>query len=165
MRPMMHPAPSPCCNCGWRHASNSFCANKSCHHYTCRWCAYDDAALPMFWAYCVHCAPIEEQRQLRLATLQQRHNLTFRQHVLRKLSGSSPHCSSTPGRKFSTTMSADFSNWRTRSRPASVFKSREMHFLLRPKLLHQSDVPSFISRQLRIGSPPGGSTLMTSAPK
>jgi hypothetical protein len=40
-----------------------------------------------------------------------------------------------------------------------------MHFLLRPRLAHQSEVPFSIPRQTRTGSPaPGGSTLITSAP-
>ena len=44
-------------------------------------------------------------------------------------------------------------------------KSAVMHFLLRPRLRHQKDVPSSSSaRHLRSGSPsPGASTLITSA--
>ena len=72
-----------------------------------------------------------------------------------------------PGRKFSISTSTRSANCRAMPRPLSVCRFSVMLFLLRPRLRHQNDVPlSSSSRQPRIGSPlPGGSTLMTSAPK
>jgi hypothetical protein len=51
------------------------------------------------------------------------------------------------------------------SRPRGVPRSSVTDFLLRARLAHQSEVPSRTSRQPRIGSPPRGSILITSAPK
>src|SRR5262249_34111077 len=51
-------------------------------------------------------------------------------------------------------------------RPFSVYKLSVIHFLLRPRLRHHSDVPCSRMRHTRKGSPfSGGSILMTSAPK
>ena len=72
-----------------------------------------------------------------------------------------------PGRKFSISTSTRSANWRAMPRPLSVCRFSVMLFLFLPRLRHQNDVPlSSSSRQPRIGSPlPGGSTLITSAPK
>ncbi|KAG1167202.1 hypothetical protein G6F35_017806 [Rhizopus arrhizus] len=54
---------------------------------------------------------------------------------------------------------------RIRSCASGWRRSRLTDFLLRDCTCHQTDVPSWIRRQLRRGSPlPGGSILITSAP-
>lgn len=68
-----------------------------------------------------------------------------------------PSRCATPGRKFSTTTSACRASFCAFSRPSSVFRSRTTLFLPR---FHWIDPGA--SRNF---SPPGGSTLMTSAPK
>src|SRR3954471_7227574 len=78
----------------------------------------------------------------------------------------SPHFSSAPGRKFSTTMCALRARRRTISWPSGRRRLQVTDFLLRDCTCHQSDVPFRMRRHLRRGSPsPGGSILITSAPK
>src|SRR5918912_3494694 len=78
-----------------------------------------------------------------------------------------PHRSSVPGLKFSTTTSAPEMRRRARSCPSSSRKFRVTDFLLRAMMGHQRVRPSLrCLPHSRMGSPlPGGSTLMTSAPK
>ena len=83
-------------------------------------------------------------------------------------SGPSPSRSMTPGRKFSTTTWASATRSRSASRPASDFRSRVAHRLLRPTTFQYADVPSrgSGSPRVRVESPtPGRSILRTSAPK
>src|SRR5215211_2248948 len=77
------------------------------------------------------------------------------------------HRSSVPGLKFSTTTSALEIRRRARSCPSSSRKFRVTDFLLRAMMGHQRVRPSLrCLPHSRMGSPlPGGSTLMTSAPK
>src|SRR5882672_2540784 len=76
-----------------------------------------------------------------------------------------PHFSSVPGRKFSITTSASFAMRRTISWPSGRRRSAVTDFLLRFWTYHHSDVPRWSFLHLRTGSPPGGSILITSAPK
>src|ERR687894_3033055 len=78
-----------------------------------------------------------------------------------------PHRSSVPGLKFSTTTSALAIRRRANSCPCSSRKFRVTDFLLRAMMGHHRVRPSLRCRpHSRMGSPwPGGSTLMTSAPK
>src|SRR5919112_3461974 len=78
-----------------------------------------------------------------------------------------PHRSKVPGLKFSTTTSALAMRRRATSCPCSSLKFRVTDFLLRAMIGHQRVRPSLrCLPQRRMGSPlPGGSTLMTSAPK
>src|SRR5215210_8713889 len=78
-----------------------------------------------------------------------------------------PHFSSVPGLKFSTTTSASEMRRRARSCPSSSLRLRVTDFLLRAMIGHHRVCPSLRWRpQTRMGSPlPGGSSLMTSAPK
>src|SRR5918912_3030787 len=78
-----------------------------------------------------------------------------------------PHRSRVPGLKFSTTTSAPEMRRRARSCPSSFRKFRVTDFLLRAMMGHQRVCPSLrCLPQTRMGSPlPGGSTLITSAPK
>src|SRR5919107_3050343 len=78
-----------------------------------------------------------------------------------------PHRSKVPGLKFSTTTSALAMRRRATSCPCSSRKFRVTDFLLRAMIGHQRVRPSLrCLPQRRMGSPlPGGSTLMTSAPK
>ena len=82
-------------------------------------------------------------------------------------SGRSPSSSSLPGRRFSTRTSAVATRRRMASRPASVLRSSTMERLPRPRSFHQNATPSSGSIQpIRlVPSPPGASTLTTSAPK
>src|SRR5437868_3281230 len=81
-------------------------------------------------------------------------------------SGPRPHASSAPGRKFSMSTSASCASLRTISCACGSFRSSAIERLLRDWTCHHTDVPSLIIRQWRSGSPvPGGSTLITSAPK
>src|SRR6185369_16978325 len=76
-----------------------------------------------------------------------------------------PHCSSVPGLKFSTRTSASAISLRATSWPSGLRRSTAIERLLRDCTCHQTEVPSFIRRQLRNGSPfPGASILITSAP-
>src|ERR1044071_2840925 len=76
------------------------------------------------------------------------------------------HFSSAPGRKFSITMSQSRARRRAIAWPSACRRSSVIDFLLRDCTCHQSDTPLRITRQRRSGSPsPGGSTLITSAPK
>src|SRR4051812_14584079 len=78
----------------------------------------------------------------------------------------SPHFSSAPGRKFSTTMCALRARRRTISWPSGRRRLHVTDFLLRDCTCHHSEVPFRMRRHLRSGSPsPGGSILITSAPK
>src|SRR5918912_151257 len=78
-----------------------------------------------------------------------------------------PHRSSVPGLKFSTTTSAPEMRRRANSCPFSSRRLRVTDFLLRAMMGHQRVRPSLrCLPHSRMGSPlPGGSTLMTSAPK
>src|SRR5262245_15998145 len=77
-----------------------------------------------------------------------------------------PHSSSVPGRKFSINTSASATSCRRSSCPSALRRSTAIERLFRDCTCHHTEVPSLISRQLRSGSPlPGGSILMTSAPK
>src|ERR687890_2201376 len=78
-----------------------------------------------------------------------------------------PHRSRVPGLKFSTTTSALAIRRRATSCPCSSLKFSVTDFLLRAMMGHQRVRPSLRWRpQTRMGSPlPGGSILMTSAPK
>src|SRR5215203_5655155 len=78
-----------------------------------------------------------------------------------------PHLSSVPGLKFSTTTSASEMSRRAMACPSSSRRLRVTDFLLRAMMGHHRVRPSLRWRpQTRMGSPlPGGSTLMTSAPK
>src|SRR5215216_1072274 len=79
----------------------------------------------------------------------------------------SPHLSSVPGLKFSTTISASEMSRRARFCPSFSRRLRVIDFLLRAMMGHQRVRPSLRWRpQTRMGSPlPGGSSFMTSAPK
>jgi hypothetical protein len=75
----------------------------------------------------------------------------------------------TPGRKFSTSTSADFTSRRSNDLPSGVFKLTVMDFL--PPFWARNDAP--MCRAFRSGSlpscrarspPPGASTFTTSAP-
>ena len=71
-----------------------------------------------------------------------------------------------PGRKFSSTMSAVSTSRRATARPSSILRLMPTERLLRERMVHQREWPSCLSRpQSRMGSPPGASTLVTSAPK
>ena len=63
----------------------------------------------------------------------------------------------TPGRKLSTTTSERRANFRALSRPSGDFRSKTTLFLPRSHWTAPGESLNF--------SPPGGSTLMTSAPK
>ena len=77
-----------------------------------------------------------------------------------------PHFSIVPGRKFSMSTSASAASLRTTSWPSGTRKSTQTDCLLRDCASHQTEVPSCSIRHLRSGSPcPGGSILMTCAPK
>src|SRR6218665_353736 len=78
-----------------------------------------------------------------------------------------PQPSSVPGRKFSISTSAPAISRRAMSWPSLWRKSSAIERLLRDCTCHQTEVPPSSSmRQLRSGSPaPGGSILITSAPK
>ena len=78
----------------------------------------------------------------------------------------SPQPSSVPGLKFSISTSASRTSRRTTSWPSGWRRSSVTLFLLRDCTCHHTLVPSLSKRHLRSGSPsPGGSILMTSAPK
>src|SRR5215210_3629455 len=87
--------------------------------------------------------------------------------IPRKSSKPSPHLSSVPGLKFSTTTSASEMSRRARFCPSPSRRLRVTDFLLRAMIGHQRVCPSLRWRpQTRMGSPlPGGSSFMTSAPK
>src|SRR5450631_2973520 len=77
-----------------------------------------------------------------------------------------PQSSITPGLKFSTSTSASRISARTCSRDAASLRSSVTLRLLRDCTCHHTLVPSWSKRHWRNGSPvPGGSILMTSAPK
>src|SRR5919206_4460562 len=78
-----------------------------------------------------------------------------------------PHLSRVPGLKFSTTTSAPEMRRRANACPSSSRKLRVTDFLLRAMMGHQRVRPSLrCLPHSRMGSPlPGGSILMTSAPK
>src|SRR5919107_1286368 len=78
-----------------------------------------------------------------------------------------PHRSRVPGLKFSTTTSALAMRRRASSCPCSSRKFRVTDFLLRAMMGHHRVCPSLrCLPHTRMGSPlPGGSILMTSAPK
>src|SRR6185437_5511636 len=77
-----------------------------------------------------------------------------------------PQPSSVPGLKFSITTSASAASARTASWPSRSRRSAHTDRLLRDCTSHHTEVPSRSSLHLRSGSPtPGGSTLITSAPK
>ena len=67
--------------------------------------------------------------------------------------------------EFSPTGDHERASVRTRSRPSSFRRSTTMQRLSRARLRHHRLVPPSIPRQPRSGSPPGGSILITSAPK
>src|SRR5690349_1845925 len=84
------------------------------------------------------------------------------------LSASQPRFqrSSAPGRKFSIMMCVRRARRRTISWPCGWRRSQVTDFLLRDCTCHQSEVPFRMRRHLRSASPsPGGSSLITSAPK
>src|ERR687893_1998286 len=78
-----------------------------------------------------------------------------------------PHLSRVPGLKFSTRTSASARSLRARSWPSTSRRLSVTDFLLHAMMGHQRVRPSLRWRpHTRMGSPlPGGSTLMTSAPK
>src|ERR671910_2143900 len=78
-----------------------------------------------------------------------------------------PHLSSVPGLKFSTTTSASEMRPRARSWPSPSRRLMVTDFLLRAMMGHHRVRPTLRWRpHTRMGSPlPGGSSLMTSAPK
>ena len=81
-------------------------------------------------------------------------------------SGPSPQPSMAPGRKFSISTSASRASSRTMACACGWRKSNARDCLLRDWTCHHTEVPSLSRRHLRNGSPlPGGSILMTSAPK
>ncbi len=84
--------------------------------------------------------------------------------------GSRPKPSSAPGRKFSTSTSACSASARTIATSSASLRSSATERLLRDCTCHHTEVPSLSNRHWRSGSPPlpgspGGSTLITSAPK
>jgi hypothetical protein len=84
----------------------------------------------------------------------------------RSVSGPRPQDSIAPGRKFSISTSASLASRLTMSCASGVRKSRARLRLFRDCTCHQTEVPSLSIRQTRSGSPaPGGSILITSAPK
>jgi hypothetical protein len=84
----------------------------------------------------------------------------------RSRSGPSPHRSSVPGRKFSTTTSAHAASRRNTSAPSAHPRSSPTVRLLRLISFHHSGTPSFWWPWPRMASPcTGCSILMTSAPK
>src|SRR5215216_92026 len=87
--------------------------------------------------------------------------------ISRRSSYPSLHLSNVPGLKFSTTTSASEMRRRARSCPSSSRRLRVTDFLLRAMIGHHRVCPSLRWRpHTRMGSPlPGGSTLITSAPK
>src|SRR5215213_9795174 len=87
--------------------------------------------------------------------------------ILLRASYPRPHFSSVPGLKFSTTISPPEMRRRARSCPSRSRRLMVTDFLLRAMIGHQRVRPSLRWRpQARMGSPlPGGSSLMTSAPK
>ncbi len=81
-------------------------------------------------------------------------------------SGPSPHRSSVPGRKFSTSTSASAASRRSTSAPRSSPMLMPTVRLLRDSSFHHNGTPSLAAPWPRIPSPFWGcSTLMTSAPK
>src|SRR3546814_4684559 len=80
-----------------------------------------------------------------------------------KCSHPSPQPSRQPGLKFSMTTSTSLTSLRTTSCASACRRSSVIDFLLRDCTCHHTEVPSWISRHLRKGSPlTGGSTLMRS---
>ena len=69
----------------------------------------------------------------------------------------------TPGRKFSTTMSASATSLRTMSRPWECFRFTVTDCLLRDWTNHHREVPSYSLRHLRRGSPPSGDSIFTTS--
>ena len=70
----------------------------------------------------------------------------------------------TPGRKFSSTTSADRMSFRAIALPASCCKSIARPLLFRFILVKALAIPPLWGKPRRIKSPPNASTLMTSAP-
>ena len=81
-----------------------------------------------------------------------------------RTSGPSPHFSSTPGRKFSTSTSASAASSRSSSWPSGVDRLSVTARLLRAITFHHRPCPSRFQPCVRAGSPFGCSTLSTSAP-
>src|SRR5690606_22015553 len=73
-----------------------------------------------------------------------------------------PNLSITPDLKFSLTMSAESTSRKAASLPSGCLRSSTMLFLFR---LNIGKKPAPDPNSLRVESPPGGSTLITSAPK
>lgn len=69
-----------------------------------------------------------------------------------------------PGRKFSTSTSQRAASDRARARPASCFRSMTMERLPRLAAMYMADMRPLAGPIMRVVSPSGGSTLMTSAP-
>jgi hypothetical protein len=69
----------------------------------------------------------------------------------------------TPGAKFSATTSHSATKRRNSALPASVLRFSEIDFLQPFNIANGTSAPDRASRRRRY-SPPGGSTLMTSAP-
>jgi hypothetical protein len=90
---------------------------------------------------------------------------TSRGNRVRTDSASSPNSSATPGRQFVIRMSAESSSVRSSAIPPSVVRSRATLRLLRLPARKITPPSSSCGPKRRYGSPRGGSTLITSAPR